>query len=113
MNILLTGITGMAGSHLAEYLIHQGGYEVHGTLRWRSNRDNIIRIQEDPARMRPSDVPTMVSDNSKFVQETGWQPKLSFEESLFDLLQNWRDRVGSDDRNLRTEPEQAVMRRSF
>lgn len=46
MKVLITGITGMAGSHLAEYLIRRGDCEVHGTLRWRSNRENIAGLEK-------------------------------------------------------------------
>ncbi|PKN68117.1 MAG: GDP-mannose 4,6-dehydratase [Deltaproteobacteria bacterium HGW-Deltaproteobacteria-15] len=46
MRVLITGITGMAGSHLAEYLMDRGDCEVHGTLRWRSNRENIAGIEK-------------------------------------------------------------------
>jgi len=46
MNVLITGITGMAGSHLAEYLLNQGNCEVHGALRWRSNRENIATFEK-------------------------------------------------------------------
>ena len=36
MKVLITGITGMAGSHLADYLIkHVPEAEVHGTRRWQ------------------------------------------------------------------------------
>jgi GDPmannose 4,6-dehydratase/GDP-4-dehydro-6-deoxy-D-mannose reductase len=46
MRILITGITGMVGSHLAEYVLaHHPGTEVHGLVRWRSPRDNIRAIQ--------------------------------------------------------------------
>lgn len=46
MKILITGITGMVGSHLAEYILtHQPGHEIHGLLRWRSPRDNIRDIE--------------------------------------------------------------------
>lgn len=41
---LITGITGFAGSHLAELLLHEG-YEVHGTIRARSKTDNIDHIR--------------------------------------------------------------------
>ena len=41
MRVLVTGITGMAGSHLAEYLLQKGGVEVYGTYRWRSKMDNL------------------------------------------------------------------------
>ncbi len=38
---LITGITGMVGSHLAEYLIEQTDWDVHGMIRWRSPLDNL------------------------------------------------------------------------
>lgn len=39
--VLITGITGFAGSHLAEYLIARGDIEVSGIMRWRSKTENI------------------------------------------------------------------------
>jgi GDP-mannose 4,6-dehydratase len=45
MRILITGITGMVGSHLAEYVLaHHPGVEVHGLTRWRSPLVNIQGI---------------------------------------------------------------------
>lgn len=44
MRALITGITGFVGSHLAEYLLSKG-YEVFGTVRWRSKRDNIAHLE--------------------------------------------------------------------
>src|ERR671936_931352 len=42
MRVLITGITGMAGSFLAEYLAdHHPNVEVFGTFRWRSKLDNL------------------------------------------------------------------------
>jgi GDP-mannose 4,6-dehydratase len=47
MRILITGITGMVGSHLAEYVLaHHPGVEVHGLVRWRSPRANIRAIED-------------------------------------------------------------------
>ena len=37
----ITGITGMVGSHLADYLLANTDWEIHGLLRWRSPLDNI------------------------------------------------------------------------
>ena len=37
----ISGITGMVGSHLADYLIENTDWEIHGLLRWRSPLDNI------------------------------------------------------------------------
>ncbi len=44
MKCLITGITGFAGSHLAEYLLSRGDCEVHGTMRWRSRMENITQL---------------------------------------------------------------------
>jgi GDP-mannose 4,6-dehydratase len=38
---LITGITGMVGSHLLDYLHAETDWEIHGMLRWRSPLDNI------------------------------------------------------------------------
>ena len=45
MNILITGITGMVGSHLAEYILNNHpSVAVHGLIRWRSPMDNLRHI---------------------------------------------------------------------
>jgi GDP-4-dehydro-6-deoxy-D-mannose reductase len=45
MNILITGITGFAGSHLAEFLLKEKKGKVFGTFRWRSPMENIVQIR--------------------------------------------------------------------
>jgi GDP-4-dehydro-6-deoxy-D-mannose reductase len=50
-----------------------------------------ISIQEDPTRLRPSDVEILLGDYSKFHQETGWKPEIPFTTTMQDLLQYWRD----------------------
>ncbi len=47
MRVLITGITGFVGSHLAEYALSRGDVEVFGTVRWRSRMDNVEAIQDD------------------------------------------------------------------
>ncbi len=42
--VLITGITGMVGSHLADYLLKNTPWEIHGLIRWRSPLDNIKEI---------------------------------------------------------------------
>lgn len=44
MKALITGITGFAGSHLAEYLLSRGDVEVYGTYRLRSRMDHIQHL---------------------------------------------------------------------
>ena len=39
--VLITGITGMVGSHLLDYLIDNTDWEIYGMLRWRSPLVNI------------------------------------------------------------------------
>jgi len=47
MKVLITGITGMVGSHLADYILaNQPGVEILGLIRWRSPLDNIQHIHE-------------------------------------------------------------------
>jgi len=52
-----------------------------------------VEVKEDPSRMRPSDVQVLIGDNSKFVAKTGWKPEISFEKTMTDLLEFWRQRV--------------------
>lgn len=40
-NVLITGITGMVGSHLADFLIENTDWDIFGLIRWRSPLDNI------------------------------------------------------------------------
>lgn len=51
------------------------------------------KIEPDPTRMRPSDVPVLIGNNSKFVAKTGWKPEIPFTKTMEDLLNYWRKRV--------------------
>ena len=44
---LITGITGMVGSHLADYLLKETDWDIYGMIRWRSPLDNIAHIVPD------------------------------------------------------------------
>ncbi|MCJ7621211.1 MAG: GDP-mannose 4,6-dehydratase [Anaerolineae bacterium] len=55
-----------------------------------------IDVVQDPSRMRPSDVPVVVSDCSKFRQRTGWRATVNLRESLKEILDYWRERVKED-----------------
>jgi GDP-4-dehydro-6-deoxy-D-mannose reductase len=54
-----------------------------------------IEVQQDPARMRPSDVPRRVGSARKLRDCTGWNPAIPFEQTLLDILNDWRQRVAS------------------
>ncbi len=45
MRVLITGLTGFVGSHLADYLLARGDVEVYGTHRWRSRMDTVEHLR--------------------------------------------------------------------
>jgi len=51
-----------------------------------------IEVRQDPARLRPSDVPVLLGDPAKFKKATGWEPTIPFEQTLRDMLEYWRAR---------------------
>ncbi|MCO5155858.1 MAG: GDP-mannose 4,6-dehydratase [Aquamicrobium sp.] len=52
-----------------------------------------IRVEQDPARMRPSDIPKIVGDASKARECLGWTPRHNFDQTLRDVLDDARLRV--------------------
>ena len=52
-----------------------------------------IAVEEDPARLRPSDNPLVLGDATRIEQETGWRADIPIEQTLEDLLAWWRTRV--------------------
>ena len=44
MKALITGMTGMVGSHLADFLLENTDWEIYGMQRWRSPIDNISHL---------------------------------------------------------------------
>jgi len=55
--------------------------------------DAPITLEEDPARMRPVEVPIFVCDNRKIRSTTGWEPAYTFKQTLIDVLNEWRERA--------------------
>lgn len=53
-----------------------------------------IKINVDSTKNRPSDIPILVGDNAKIKEEIGWQPEIPFEQTLADLLDWWRGKIG-------------------
>ena len=54
-----------------------------------------IEVQQDPARMRPADVPRIVGDASRARMMLHWEPKYSFDNLLRDVLEDCRKRVAT------------------
>lgn len=63
------------------------------TLISYSTKKDAIKIVVDKERLRPIDADLQVPDCSKFKAHTGWKPQISFETTMRDLLDYWRNRV--------------------
>lgn len=52
-----------------------------------------MRLVTDPALQRPVDIPVLVGDNTRLRAATGWEPTISLDQTLADVLADWRSRV--------------------
>jgi GDPmannose 4,6-dehydratase len=59
----------------------------------RSTLAGKLTVDTDPDRLRPIDADLQVPDTSKFQAHTGWKPQITFEQTMEDLLNYWRDRI--------------------
>jgi len=56
--------------------------------------DSEVEVEVDPDRLRPSDVEILLGDYSKFHADTGWEPRIPLSQTIEDLLDFWRQRLG-------------------
>ena len=49
-----------------------------------------IRVETDPDRYRPADVPVIYGSAAKLQRDTHWEPHITFEQTIADVLQEWR-----------------------
>ena len=85
-----------AGTPGSVYNVASGvGRPVRAVLDALVSRARVpIRIETDSARMRANDIPILIGNASRLRTATGWEPKISFDQMLDDLLAYWRR--GSD-----------------
>ena len=57
---------------------------------------NDIKIERDEKYVRPTSVPRLIGDTSKFRELTGWSAKIPIEKILQDTLDYWRNYVKND-----------------
>jgi GDP-4-dehydro-6-deoxy-D-mannose reductase len=70
------------------------GHTVADVLTALIGRSRVpVRMEVDPGRQRPNDVPVLVGDPARLRAATGWQPEISFERMIDDLLAYWRSVV--------------------
>lgn len=62
------------------------------TLIRAAKRD--IPVHVDQARIRAVDLPRLVADSTKLTRAVGWSPAYSIEQTLVDMLNYWRRRLG-------------------
>ena len=51
-----------------------------------------IKVEVDPAKLRPVDVPIIEPDITKIVGEVGWHPEIDLNETLKETLTYWRSK---------------------
>lgn len=54
-----------------------------------------IAYEIDPQYVRPTQVPRLIADTTRFREITGWQPRIPFATILSDTLAFWRARVAA------------------
>jgi GDP-4-dehydro-6-deoxy-D-mannose reductase len=52
-----------------------------------------VEVRPDPGLHRPHDAPIIVGDNRRLVRATAWHPSIPLDQTLDDLLNDWRVRV--------------------
>jgi GDP-4-dehydro-6-deoxy-D-mannose reductase len=57
-----------------------------------------IRVETDPARLRPSDNPVVLGSAEAIHRDTGWTPAIDIEQTLADLLEYWRQNIAREKR---------------
>ncbi len=70
--------TSRSGQEVLDQLIKQSGTNV--------------TVEQDPARMRPSDTPDIYGSHDKIAADTGWEPQIPLAETLKDVIADWRTR---------------------
>jgi GDP-4-dehydro-6-deoxy-D-mannose reductase len=53
---------------------------------------NNVQITQDPTRMRPSDAPDIYGAHALITADTGWEPEITLEQTLADVIDDWRSR---------------------
>jgi GDP-4-dehydro-6-deoxy-D-mannose reductase len=55
-----------------------------------------VEVVTDPARVQANDVPFQVGSAARLQSQTGWKAEIPLEQSLRDLLEDWRRKVETE-----------------
>jgi GDP-mannose 4,6-dehydratase len=71
--------------------------KIEDMLNFLINQSTVknIEIIIDPERLRPIDADLQIPDTTKFYKHTGWKPEISFDKTMEDLLNYWRNKIKS------------------
>lgn len=58
-----------------------------------SKSEKNIEVRVDEKKLRPVDVPIIEADISKTYRDTGWNPEISLETTIEDMLNYWRENL--------------------
>lgn len=67
------------------------GDDILASLLEHSKRPD-LHSEADPAKMRPVDTPEIYGDFSRITADTGWKPRITLEQTLAEVLEDWRGR---------------------
>lgn len=55
-----------------------------------------VRVEVDPQRIRPVEIPVSAADTTRIRERLGWEPRIPMEQSLRDVLEEWRARARAE-----------------
>lgn len=74
--------------------------EMLNTLISLSPLKSKIKVEVEDKRLRPIDADLQIPNLKKFKDLTGWEPKISFEKTMTDLLDYWREEIKNKENHL-------------
>lgn len=57
-----------------------------------------VRVEVDLQRIRPVEIPISAADTARIRERLGWEPRIPLEQSLRDVLEEWRARARAEQR---------------
>lgn len=70
--------TSRSGHEILEAILHESGATP--------------TVEQDAAKMRPSDTPDIFGSHQKITTDTGWEPTIDLQTTIRDVVQDWRHR---------------------